>query len=264
MSSERTFSRRTVLKGAAVGGGPLLLNHAGLAAPLQASGPSTSVGSYVLPSASGVDITAILTVGDPAENGYRMVGIPDGLRAMGNGQTFSLFMNHEISASAGSSGPGIVRAHGSAGAFVSKWTIDRKTWRVLAGEDLTPSTSHVQLWDPVAQLYHPSTTTWDRLCSADLPAEKALRHGNRGTSERIFFDGEEVTFGRAWARIVTGEHAGEAWELPRLGKMAFENVVACPYGKDKTIVAPAEDNPVRYSFTSARSRRRETRLREPG
>jgi hypothetical protein len=142
-------------------------------------------------------------------------------------------MNHELTASAGGSGPGIVRAHGNAGAFVSKWSIDRKTLRVLAGEDLTPSPNHVRLWDPVAQEYQAMTTTWDRLCSADLPDEKALRHGNRGTSERIFLNGEEVNFGRAWARIVTGEHAGEAWELPRLGKMSFENVVACPHGKIK-------------------------------
>jgi len=68
----------------------------------------------------------------------------------------------------------------------------------------------------------PNAQTADRLCSAHLPDERALRHGNRGTSERIFLNGEEVTFGRAWARIVTEEQAGEAWELPRLGKMSFD------------------------------------------
>ncbi len=117
-----------------------------------------------------------LTVGDAAENGYRMVGIPDGLGALGNGQTFSLFMNHELTASAGSSGPGIVRAHGNAGAFVSKWTIDRKSLRVLAGEDLTPSPNHVRLWNVVTQQYQAMTTTWDRLCSADLPKHRMKSH----------------------------------------------------------------------------------------
>src|SRR5215510_14657518 len=237
MSSDRTVSRRAILKGAAIGGGALLLDRVGLASALETSAPTTDVPAYVLPSAPGVEIAPILTVGDAAENGYRMVGIPDGLGALGNGQTFSLFMNHELTAIAGSSGPGMVRAHGRAGAFVSKWTIDRKTLRVLKGEDLTPSPDHVRLWDPVAQQYQVMTTTCDRLCSADLPDKKALRHGNRGAYERIFLDGEEVTFGRAWARIVSWEHAGEAWELPRLGKMSFENVVACPHGKDQTIVA---------------------------
>ena len=127
------------------------------------------------------------------------------------------------------------------GAFVSTWTIDRRTLRDLAGEGLTRSPSQVNLWDPATRQYVRDTTAWDRLCSADLPDEKALRHGNRGTSERIFFDGEEVTFGRAWARIITGPQAGQAWELPRLGKMAFENVVACPHGKDKTVVALFDD-----------------------
>jgi hypothetical protein len=250
MSSDRTFSRRTILKGAALSSGALLLDRVALASTLPTS-PSTAVPAYALPSAPGVEIASILTVGDAAENGYRMVGIPDGLGALGNGKTFSLFMNHELTASAGSSGPGVVRAHGRAGAFVSKWTIDRKTLRVLKGEDLTSSPAHVRLWDPVAQRYQVMTTTWDRLCSADLPDEKALRHGNRGTSERIFLNGEEVTFGRAWARIVTGEHAGEAWELPRLGKMAFENVVACPHGKDQTIVALFDDGDINTAAPAA-------------
>ena len=105
MSSDRTVSRRAILKGAAIGSGALLLDRVGLATTLQTSTPSTDVSAYVLPSAPGVEIAPILTVGDAAENGYRMVGIPDGLGAIGNGRTFSLFMNHELTASAGSSGP---------------------------------------------------------------------------------------------------------------------------------------------------------------
>src|SRR6185369_17918993 len=97
MSSDRTVSRRAILKGAAIGGGALLLDRVGLASTLQTSTPSTDV--------------------------------------------------------------------------------------VLAGEDLTPSPNHVRLWNAVTQQYQVMTTTWDRLCSADLPDEKALRHGNRGTSE---------------------------------------------------------------------------------
>jgi len=175
-----------------------------------------------------------------------MVGIPDGLGAMGNGQTFSLFMNHELTAS-----NGVARAHGRIGAFVSKWTIDRNSLEVIEGEDLTPSPSHVMQWDAANKRYLSSTTTWDRLCSADLPDPKALCHGNRGTSERIFFNGEEVTFGRAWARIVTGPHAGEAWELPRLGKMSFENVVLCPHTKDKTVAAMFDDGSINTAAPAA-------------
>jgi hypothetical protein len=251
------IARRTLLKGAAVGAGALLLtpevrastgtDHASALAPLHvpvraatAVGPSSSAPSYVLPSLpAGVEITAILTVGDAADNGYRMVGIPDGLGALRTGQTFTLLVNHEIRLGGGAAG--LVRAHGSNGAFVSKWVVDRETLRVLSGADLTPTPNHVHLWNPATGQYSPGTVGWDRLCSADLPAEAALLNGNRGSSERIFFNGDEIPFGRAWARVVTGPQAGHVWELPRLGKMAFENVVACPYAQDRTIVALFDD-----------------------
>jgi hypothetical protein len=235
MNSNGRFSRRSLLKGAVAGGGALLLGRAG-AKSAQRFKSTTNAVPYAIPSSDGVEIRPLLTVGDAVDNHYRMVGIPDGLGVIPNGPTFSLFMNHELTAASG-----IPRAHGRPGAFVSKWTIERNSLRVIAGEDLTPSPNHVQTWDATAKRYLSGPTTWDRLCSADMADVKALRHGNRGTSERIFFNGEEVTFGRAWARIATGPNAGEAWELPRLGKMSFENVVACPHGKDKTIVALFDD-----------------------
>ena len=42
-------------------------------------------------------------------------------------------------------------------------------------------------------------------------------------------------------RIATGQHNGEAWELPRLGKIAWENAVASPYPQRKTIVMGLDD-----------------------
>jgi hypothetical protein len=229
------------MKAAAIGSGAIALGGSVNVRRAHAHGPhatspNNTVPAYVLPSTGGVSITPILTVGDHADNGYRMVGIPDGLGAYRHHDTFELFMNHELGATAG-----IVRAHGSKGAFVSRWTIDRRNFRVIEGRDMTPSPAHVFQWNPVTQQYVAGTTAWSRLCSADLPDEKALRHGNRGTDERLFCDGEEVTGGRAWARIATGPNAGQAWQLPRLGTMAYENVVACPHGKDKTIVALTDD-----------------------
>ena len=63
----------------------------------QQVGPGTTVDPYVLPSMAGVETTSMLTVGDlPADNGYRMVGIPDGLGAFRRGDNFALLMNHEL------------------------------------------------------------------------------------------------------------------------------------------------------------------------
>ena len=241
----RPISRRTLLKGA-LASAPLLISPT-LLLPRKASaasniGPSTTTEPYLVPSIPGVKFVSILTVGDSI-GGYRMVGIPDGLGAFLSGRgLFTLLMNHEITNGANVSG--IQRAHGSNGAFVSRWTIDQRTLKVLKGQDLTPSSQHVFLWDSIHEEYMQGSTQWQRLCSADLPAESALFGKGLGTRDRIFFNGEEVSdpaSARAWARIVTGPHAGEAWQLPRFGRMAYENVVACPHSKDKTVVILTDD-----------------------
>jgi hypothetical protein len=249
----KTLGRRTFLK-SALATAPLLLGAPTLLLPRKASaasniGPSTTTEPYLVPSIPGVKFVSILTVGDGI-GGYRLVGIPDGLGAFGSGRgQFTLLMNHEIT----TTNPGIARAHGSNGAFVSRWTIDQRTLKVLKGQDLTPSSQHVFLWDSIHDEYTQGSTQWQRLCSADLPAESALFGNGRGTRERIFFDGEEVTdptSARAWARIVTGPHAGEAWQLPLLGRMAYENVVACPHSREKTVVLLTDDGDLSTAATS--------------
>jgi len=201
--------------------------------------PSTRIDPYLQPSIAGVKTVSILTVGDSV-GGYRMVGIPDGLGPFASGHDeFTLLMNHELTATP-PSGPGVVRAHGSTGAFVSRWTIDARTLRVKKGQDHTPSPSKLFLWD--GRGYVAGTTQWQRHCSGDLPASSAFYHRGRGTTDRIYMNGEEVTDGRAWARIASGPHTGEAWQLPRFGRMAYENAVACPYAQEKTIVALTDDS----------------------
>jgi len=159
-------------------------------------------------------------------------------------------MNHELTATSG-----IARGHGSKGAFVSRWTIDRRTLEVVEGQDFTRNPQDVQLWDVTTQSYVPGTTVWERLCSADLPRRSAFYHNGKGTLERIYMNGEEVSQGRGWARVVTGQHSGEVWQLPRFGRLAYENAVACPHPQDKTIVMLTDDGalstaPVAANFPS--------------
>jgi hypothetical protein len=67
-----------------------------LAAPGAETGPSSSESPYVVRSQAGVITKSIITTGDSV-NGYRMVGIPDGLGAYDNGDgTFTVLMNHEL------------------------------------------------------------------------------------------------------------------------------------------------------------------------
>src|SRR5262245_1590567 len=105
----------------------------------QFSGPSTTQSAYVVPSLAVVSTESIVSVGDSI-NGYRMVGIPDGLGAFDNGDgTFTLLMNHELT-----SASGVSRAHGAKGALVSKWIIDKATLHVISASDLM---QQVYLWD---------------------------------------------------------------------------------------------------------------------
>ena len=107
-----------------------------VAAPVAAAdpvstGPSSSASPYVVPLAPGVMTRSILTVGD-AVDGYRLVGIPDGMGALEDGGQFRLFVNHELRPDRG-----IGRAHGgTGGAFVSEWEIKANTLRVASGQDL--------------------------------------------------------------------------------------------------------------------------------
>ncbi|MDP2161238.1 MAG: hypothetical protein Q8K02_12190, partial [Flavobacterium sp.] len=53
--------------------------------------------AYIQPATADWEVRPIITVGETAANGYRMVGVPDGLGAIDNGDgSFTLLMNHEI------------------------------------------------------------------------------------------------------------------------------------------------------------------------
>lgn len=214
------------------------------------TGPSTGSTPYAVPTNPFVRTYSVATVDNTGSNpddvfpkfgggNYSMAGIPDGLGAFSNGNgTFTVLMNHEIGNTAG-----VTRDHGSVGAFVSKWIINKDTLAVTGAGDLIQS---VVTWDTANGTYNsPGTTAFGRLCSGDLPAVSALYNSNTslGTQERIFFSGEEIgAGGRAFAHIVTGSSAGVSYELPRLGKFSWENSIANPVAQDKTIVVGTDDS----------------------
>ena len=205
-------------------------------------GPSATTEPYLVATHPGVQLKSILTVGDSVQ-GYRMVGAPDGLGAYANGDgTFTLLMNHELGERAGA-----VRAHGARGAFVSEWKIRARGLVVLAGRDLVRSASDVHTFDKASGVYHAGPDTWARFCSADLAPPSAFSYREFGTRDRLFLTGEESApffssdHGRAFAFVATGPSAGQAWELPHLGRIAFENVVASPHAQRKTLVFGMDD-----------------------
>jgi hypothetical protein len=199
------------------------------------TGPSTTTTPYLTPSASGVEFTSILTVGDEVKKkhkgneNYRMVGIPDGMGAYDNGDgTITVLLNHELRTDRG-----VLRDHGAKGAFVSKWQIRKSDLKVLNGEDL------------IKNLVTSGNIAIGRLCSADLAAPSAFFNSQTGkgfNEGRIFMSGEEDSAtGRAFAHIASGRQHGTSYELPALTKAPWENLVASSFEQDKTIVIGLDD-----------------------
>lgn len=212
----------------------LVATGTALAAPAP-TGPSTTTSPYVQSARPGVVTKSILSVGDSID-GYRMAGIPDGLGAYDNGDgTFTVLMNHELGGTSG-----VLRDHGAAGAFISKWTIEKGDLRVRSGEDLV---QRVKSWN--GSTWESVVTAFNRLCSADLPDASAFYDAatGKGTQARVFMNGEEAgAEGRAIAHVVDGPDAGTSYILPWLGKASWENVVAMPNTADKTVVVGLDDS----------------------
>ena len=211
---------------------------------------NSSADPYLVPIDPSVKFTSILTTGDQANNGYHMVGLPDGLGAYGREEddTFTVLMNHEFA-----SDKGIIRDHGGKGAFVSEWVINKKTLEVVSGGDLI---QQVFNWDKVQQASEtePSTVSFGRFCSADLPKSGAFynRKTGLGTKARIFMNGEEGgSTGYALAHVASGIDKGNSYVLGKFNLATdgsqgtavggWENLLANPNSGDKTVVVGTND-----------------------
>ena len=242
----RTRLRRTaaaLLVGASLGLAPASVQAVD---PGTATGPSTTTSPYVLPVADGVNITSLLTVNDGAAgNGYKMVGIPDGLGMLDQGANLVLYMNHELRDT-----QGIARRHGLTGAFVSRWVIDPATLAIKEGSDfINPG---VQYWDYPTGTYVTAGArfadgalqeqTFGRFCSGtlsdpDVFYNESTKNGWKG---QIYFGNEEDgDIGRSFG--VTKE--GDATALPRLGLFQWENTIPAHNQTDTTLVMGQEDGP---------------------
>lgn len=208
-------------------------------------GPSTVTSPYLVGLNAKVSFTSILTVPAlgaveptvPGDDGP-FAGVPDGLGAYDNGDgTITVLVNHEY-------GPtlGAIRDHGSKGAFIDRLVISKADLSVVSSDDLIKT---VRLWNDVADSYFTGTTAFNRFCSGDLPETTALfnKASGLGTTAHIYLTGEEAgAEGRAFAIVADGTSAGFAYELPALGNLSYENIVANPLAQNKTVVALTDDS----------------------
>ena len=224
----------------------------------QRASPTTSVEPYVLPTVAGVSIDSLLTVDDlPAQNGYDMVGIPDGLGAFRQDGKVVAFMNHELT-----DAEGITRAHGQKGSFVSRLEIDPASGAVTRGRDLIQDVTY---WDYQARQYAPMpgrpdgatfghTPAFSRFCSGYIsePGELFNEATERGTTRQLYFANEESG---DEGRVFSVRMNGEARQLPRLGLFSWENTVSADNTTDTTVVMGNEDgNPGQLRVYEGRKR----------
>ena len=203
------------------------------------TGPSSSATPYVAPvSGSPVtELVSIMTVGDTF-NGYQFLGIPDGMGAFNTGDsTFSLFIDHEHTATAN----GVRHAHQpvgfAGGSFIARFNINRSTLEVLGGNDAMTSVATTTNGTG-GSLYN-----FARFCSGDLPAVNALYNATtgKGTQNRFFLTGEES--GTPGRMIATDLTTGVAYQMPAfdLSAGSWENGIARPFESDTTVVIGTSD-----------------------
>lgn len=195
---------------------------------------------YLTPSLDNVSFQSLAMVGDvldskPDNTDYRFVGIPDGIGAIDNGDgSFTVYVNHELGSTSG-----IIREHGSKGAFVNAITFDKNTLNVIGAEDAIKT---VVQYDEATESWFTATTAFNRFCSSDIADVGAFYFNGLGTTDRIYLTGEESgSEGRAFGVVLSGDEKGTAYELDYLGNLSFENVAASPYAQLKTIVVGTDD-----------------------
>ena len=217
---------------------------------LTASGAfaTTTVKPYVVPVGSEYEVDALLSVddkvpvlGDPSQL-YRMVGIPDGLGAHGNGNgTSTLFMNHELGFTAQSEP--YVGGVKNRGAIVSKWILDadgdpiagkRAYDRVYVGDTLVGD----------AATTANATPAFARFCSGSLAGptqgfDRWIYLANEEQAGAQTFDGK----GGLAVAIFENNGVGEAHGLPALGRFAWENTLVQRNTGERTVIMGMEDGP---------------------
>jgi len=217
----------------------------------EAADPYLSAPSYAKPVAPKTTVRPIVTVGqkfalssDPSQT-FRFVGIPDGLGIYktnpesATDNHYTLLANHEFNQPAGGAAgplPSGARITALDVTLDPRGGARREARRVVSGQY---AIERGWAGEPPVQV-DPVTRGFARFCSAFL-ADDAV-----GFDRDIYLNGEETagpaTFdpagGSAWATVY-----GDSYQLPRIGRSAWENVVVARGTGDKTVIFALEDGP---------------------
>ena len=189
---------------------------------------------YVEPVASGVSLNVVGTVGDVV-NGYQIVGIPDGMGLIKEGYKLSLVTNHELSATNAVAVARSTAGGAALGSFVSKITLDPKTLKPVAAQDLFSKVSWYdytnRTWTtaptaPLGAALKDSfgtpnhTNAFNRFCSATLAPAGTFYNKKTGAGfkDALYLTGEE---GGDESRGFVSTMDGDVAQIPAFGLAAW-------------------------------------------
>lgn len=220
---------------------------AGLAgAQVLVTGPNSSATPYIIPTAGSpvLRMVSILTVGDSV-GGYQLLGLPDGMGAFNAADgTFSMFTNHEMTATASGQRYAHQPEGFAGGAFISQWQVDPVTFAVTSGRDAMTNCLTVTN-GAGGSLYN-----FARFCSGDVPEVRALFNAatGKGSSHRFYLCGEES--GANGRMIATDLDTGDVHQMVAFDASlgAWENGLARPHASDTTVVIGTSDGAANRIF----------------
>lgn len=213
----------------------------------------------------GFDCKVLHTVGEAVpsytsfningnESSYVPPGVLDGMGAYEvNPWTVRVFVNHELLNFDGYSynvSDGMGGTFPLTGARVSFFDIDKKTCKIKAG-----GLAYHTIYDATGAVASDDSflandfSGFSRFCSASL--FEPLEWGDRGLVDRIFFTGEEdggFFNGVGGAEWALDPATGEFWQLPDLGRGAWENVTVLDTGSTETVAILLADDTSPFDF----------------
>lgn len=203
---------------------------------------------YAVSRDGGYETKVLLSVGDQVRETsdknkkFQMVGIPDGLGAVKDGDETVVYMNHEF-VSTVKTQP-VIGGPLTKGSFVSKWVL-KENGKVESGERAfdTVYVGNTLVGPAAEDVVGNTTRPFSRLCSGSVGTQAD------GFTLPIYFAGEEDDSSMAFSPD-GGQGVAifndEAHVLPKLGKFQFENILPQrrtdgPSGK--TVLLLMEDGP---------------------
>jgi len=203
---------------------------------------------YFLSKNAAVDIKVIATVGDTI-TGTVVRGIPDGMGAFDNGRGgITLLSSHEISTGAALALKG--KSSTSVwGTSITKFTVSKGTKNLTSAKNFI---KNVNFYNYSTGLYQdtptgaaplgvtPGTFDWgiSRFCSSTYTGAGHFIYDGVGYEGGFFTAGEEVG---DESRGFAFDENGVGYQLPRMGMVAFENIIPSIKKGPNTVVIGTED-----------------------